>query len=569
MKVLYKAIIGTTSALAVSGGIATGVVFALKEDDEPKGPSFSREAFDRMMNFSKNHENVLYLYSDEVNNIDALDIVQSDPYLSNKLKDFVDYNVFSPARITSVGQIGIVGGGSFTPYKKLNSDAYKQADMKTFIDKAYEQTFKTYGDFDQSLLSLHNFGYFNNKVFAHSSSTEARAYVANRSVPKDKNHIDISDYTEIAEFMKGNFNETRVRTDGTTSDDSAVNHILDEYLTSSDTGRPTFKALFTEKTHTKYAVEEIDKIQMPASIKAMPAEKRASWVSTKEALYDFARIIEKLKEMGVYENTTISIISDHGSHQRPIPTLPANKALLAKWDQLNVLMKNSFGEFSDFEGAYRVNPMFMMKMSHTHKAAFSFDDSHVMMNSDAMQMISNHLKTTQHLNIPAISGSEGMTGDSSSIDPLTKERRSINIFNVSWNFTPKANAWQWEDSKFLNFTGTVAQLYNPNLWVPLSLKTGASTLTLQDKWQRLRDTVIYNFDGFVSQLRTQSGVPATSNMADDAIAKGLFKNFYPLILSKLTISKITDFKQLIPFLQAYSPAIESDPLYQLFLHNVA
>ena len=481
MKVLYKAIIGTTSALAVSGGIATGVVFALKEDDEPKGPSFSRASFDRMMNFSKNHENVLYLYSDEVNNIDALDIVQSDPYLSNKLKDFVDYNVFSPARITSVGQVGIVGGGSFNPYKKLNSDEFKNSNMKTFIDQAYEQTFKTYAGFDQSFISLHNFGYYNNRVFAHSSSKEARAYVQSRKVNKEKNHIDITDYTEIAQFMKGNFNEKRVRTDGTTSDDSAVNHILDEYLTSSNTTKPTFKALFSEKTHTKYAVEERGKIQMPDELKNLPAEKTASWVSTKEALYDFVRVIDKLKEMGVYENTTISIISDHGSHQRPIPTLPANKALLTKWDKLNQLMKDSFGDFLKFEGSYRVNPMFMMKMSHTHHSAFAFDDSHVMMNTDAMQMISNHLKNNQHMDMPPLSGSVGATGDNSSIDPLSTSRRSINIFNVSWNFEPKAKEWQWEDSKFLNFSGDASQLYNVNFWRPLSLKQSTGPLTLQDK----------------------------------------------------------------------------------------
>jgi hypothetical protein len=105
----------TFGLITITSAIISFYIFSIKQYDgfnyRPlKNSPLRQKAVKSFLGFSKNHNNVLYLFSDEITGLNFKSILEANQSLKNNLTDFTFYNkTFTAGLVTNSNLPAMVG----------------------------------------------------------------------------------------------------------------------------------------------------------------------------------------------------------------------------------------------------------------------------------------------------------------------------------------------------------------------------------------------------------------------------------------------------------------------------
>lgn len=335
-------------------------------------PSYNND-LEPIFSLSKTHKNVIVIMQDRLFNPYIPFIFKENPQLNEQFDGFVNYpNTISMGKLTMIGTPGLFGGYDYTPYR-INERATEEPE-KTLQDKHSEALltlpllftangyrtqitnlpYENYLEQPESNMYLANPDFERNglKVESHSDpavnpytikyegheeiqhnhvlGTYTDYWYAKHGMQKEpyissqifRNFIWFSFFKMVPPVLRGGVYHRDYWLSYNKWDDSA--RFIDNYaavdylpeLTKIDEGKPTFILFDNEATHepTFLQAPEYDfkKKEDLTNLGNSPLKNEAAFSTSCGIFNRYGEFFDYLKKNGVYDNTRIIIVSDHG-----------------------------------------------------------------------------------------------------------------------------------------------------------------------------------------------------------------------------------------------------------------
>ncbi len=350
-------------------------------------PTYTNK-LDPIFSLSKTQKNVLVLMQDRLFNPYLPYVFDEIPELKEKFDGFTNYpNTVSMGKLTMIGTPGLFGGYDYTPYR-MNERA-KEEPEKTLQDKHNEALltlpliftangfkaqvanlpYENYLEQPESNMYLKNPDLTRNGIEVESNSdpaenpyivkykgheeiqhnrvlgTYTNYWYAHHGMEKEpyissqifRNFIWFAFFKMVSPVLRGGVYHNDYWLSYNKWDDSAKfvdNYSVIDYLpelTKIDDGKGSLVLLDNEATHepTLLQAPEYD-FRKPSEITNLgnsPLKNEAAFSTTCGVFKRLGEFFDYLKENGVYDNTRIIIVSDHGKYDgtQAIANLPVLK----------------------------------------------------------------------------------------------------------------------------------------------------------------------------------------------------------------------------------------------------
>lgn len=315
-------------------------VFA-RESIENKLPNTASQNT-HILDFAKEHNNILVLVLDRSDGYIAHEIFKENTHLKNSFKGFIDFtNALSTSGFTLPTMTSIIGGEHYTA---LHINARDITDgLPNEIARGYANTlnaFEKAGYATSSMLdfpvdSVHLYPLLHNTKTNIFDTTYLQNQYANKyldGVQTDTIPIrQLISYglfrsaTHVARnsiYRRGMwlFNQKGI-VDVKSLRAIAEIRALVEYPTTNAT-KPTFKFIHNSITHNPYGLDfscNFNPKQITSVQDHIYGAPDGHYNSEKCAWQWVAQMLDRLQELGVYDNTEIFITADHGAQKKFLP----------------------------------------------------------------------------------------------------------------------------------------------------------------------------------------------------------------------------------------------------------
>lgn len=423
-------------------------------------PAYDDE-LDPIFSLSKTHKNVLVLMQDRLFNPYIPYIFDELPELREKFDGFTNYpNTVSMGKLTMIGTPGLFGGYDYTPYR-MNERA-KEEPEKTLQDKHNESLltlpliftangfkaqvanlpYENYLEQPESNMYLKNPDLTRNGIEVESSSDAAKNpyivkykgheeiqhnrvlgtytdyWYAHHGMEKEpyissqifRNFIWFAFFKMVPPVLRGGVYHRDYWLSYNKWDNSAKfvdNYSVIDYLpelTKIEDGKGSLILLDNEATHepTFLQAPEYDfrKIKDITDLGNSPLKNEAAFSTSCGIFNRLGEFFDYMKANGVYDNTRIIIVSDHGSHSKGaesgLPELPGFPfqaqnfvaSLLVKDFDEHGEIKNDYTFMSNADTPYLATKDLIENAEHpfTHKSLkVENKDDYTILNTAAAQ----------------------------------------------------------------------------------------------------------------------------------------------------------------------------------------
>ena len=310
-----------------------------KEAKELKATGNQADSLKPIFNLSKTEKNVLVIMEDRALGTTFPYILEENPGLKNQFEGFTFYpNTASFAVFTLYGAPPIYGGYEYTP------EAMNRRDSEALVDKHNEACRMMPVLFDQhgftstvTDISWANYVWIPDlRIFDDYPQIKKAPTIRVYTDYWLKNHPDVKGFMPQSFYLKRNFfwfstfkimpsilRET-IYDEGhwwqAGNKDNFIQDFLNSYavldylpeLTDTSAEGPTFTLLVNEATHEPVLTGYPNYDLSSDAIGPGPLDDDPHFNSNSSAFYRLGEYMEYLKQAGVYDNTRIIIVADHG-----------------------------------------------------------------------------------------------------------------------------------------------------------------------------------------------------------------------------------------------------------------
>ncbi len=295
------------TALTASAAIITPIMMSKTHLEISKG-------IKQVSLFSKDKTNVVVFFNDAVTNFDAFDVAMER---KDQYKDFTVFpNTFSQGNSTNSGVPGIMGGGDYSVY--ANNVVDSTVMHKDYFANAFGQSIDMYekNNFETSLVSAQvwdgQFGIGGNQNDSHSYTSLKKEEV---DIQFPNNHVTVTDFESLYAETTGK--DVLHTVNGQHKGFAGREFYKDfpQRINAEDTTFNTAKYFFYEGTHQTYTDNRNGNWYSDWRRQATGVlhGHKSSRGSVDLALDLEGDVIQEMKDNGVYDNSLIIFVSDHGT----------------------------------------------------------------------------------------------------------------------------------------------------------------------------------------------------------------------------------------------------------------
>lgn len=333
----------TTISLVAAFGIciinSVPISKGYKQAKELKASGQKADTLKPVFNLSKTQKNVIVIMQDRALATIFPYILEEKPELKNQFEGFTWYqNTASFANFTLYAVPAVYGGYEYTP------EAMNRRSDETLVDKHNEACKMMPVLFDQNGftstvtdMSWANYVWIPDlRIFDDYPSIKKAPTIRVYTDYWLKQHPDVKGFSSQSDFLKRNFfwfstfkimpallRETiydegswwAAKTGNEFIEDFLNNFAALDYLpelTEAESEKPTFTIIVNEATHEPAMTGYPDYDLSTSDIGPGPLDDDPHFNSNSSALYKLGEYMDYLKELGVYDNTRIIIVADHG-----------------------------------------------------------------------------------------------------------------------------------------------------------------------------------------------------------------------------------------------------------------
>lgn len=333
----------TTISLVAAFGIciinSVPISKGYKQAKELKANGEKADALKPVFNLSKTQKNVIVIMQDRALATIFSYILEEKPELKNQFDGFTWYqNTASFAGFTLYGVPPVYGGYEYTP------EAMNRRDTEALVDKHNEACKMMPVLFDQNGftstvtdMSWANYVWIPDlRIFDDYPSIKKAPTIRVYTDYWLKQHPDVKVFSKQSDFLKRNFfwfstfkimpallRETiydegswwAAKTGNEFIEDFLKNYAALDYLpelTEAESDKPTFTIIVNEATHEPAMTGYPNYDLSTTDIGPGPLDDDPHYNSNSSALYRLGEYMDYLKKLGVYDNTRIIIVADHG-----------------------------------------------------------------------------------------------------------------------------------------------------------------------------------------------------------------------------------------------------------------
>lgn len=306
---------------------------------ELKATGESADSLKPVFNLSKTQKNVIVIMQDRALSTIFPYILDEKPELKNQFEGFTFYpNTGSYAGFTLYGVPPVYGGYEYTP------EAMNRDDTRPLVEKHNEACKMMPVLFDQNGftstvtdLSWANYVWIPDlRIFDDYPQIKKAPTIRVYTDYWLKHHPDVKGFSKQSDFLKRNFfwfsvfkimpailRETiydeghwwAAKTGNDFIEDFLNSYAVLDYLpelTDTTSEKPTFTLLVNEATHEPVMTGYPNYDLTTDAIGPGPLDDDPHYNSNSSALYRLGEYMDYLKEVGVYDNSRIIIVADHG-----------------------------------------------------------------------------------------------------------------------------------------------------------------------------------------------------------------------------------------------------------------
>ncbi|TCG10543.1 sulfatase-like hydrolase/transferase [Mycoplasma todarodis] len=301
---------------------------------------------DSLTTLSKNKKNVVVYFSDSLPGNGISNLLKTHPKISEKLSGFTMYDNTVSSNYTNLGVPAILGGWDFT-MDEQKYGFFKNEDGQEVVNLAHDRMMEMFqkAGYKQAWHSLQYYATGSSKYAVEPKKAMKRI--------GENRDITVTNPAWVNQTFEGEKYNANLR--------PQYRHMnslkqINEYIRLKETGKPLFKFIGNESTHTPFAFEDKDGYH-PGNANGSSRNK------SMETVMDlFGKFVDKVKSFGkeIYDNTVILFVSDHGAHE-------GDKSA---YKYLSPKMKKFEGDFLEVNGLFesfgstsiiRNNPTILMK----------------------------------------------------------------------------------------------------------------------------------------------------------------------------------------------------------------
>lgn len=333
-------------SLVIFSGINISKIFSVYNDMTPP----VEKKIEPVIHLSSSQKNVVVLMLDAFVSGLIPSILETKPDLMNQLSGFTWYpNTVSLGRVTMLGIPGVYGGYDYTPYEanlvtdKTVQQKHNEAVLSmpiVFNEAGFETSisdvpYENYLEFPVE--PVYEAYPFINRITTRGVYTkqwQADTGFENtllRSVNINRNMIWFSIFKMVPPVLRKVVRYNDYWTSSWFSVDSA--EFLDNYsvlyflseLTSVQGSTPTFHFIDNESSHSVSSFIDSDTFEPSSSLLNQgTTEVESRFLTQTSILLRLGEWFDYLKKLGIYDNTRIIIVSDHGANAVPkdFPKVP-------------------------------------------------------------------------------------------------------------------------------------------------------------------------------------------------------------------------------------------------------
>ena len=449
----------------------------------------------QLWELSKKEKNIIVILFDQFTGSDINEIVAIEPSLKDRLDGFVWYpDTIAAGESTYISTPAVYAGNAFAP-RELDK-SYDGEDLYTKVNRAYYLLANSFADAGYNV-ALAGLPYSNEEqkarhlkskdalVLLHSNFDDAYVpywkHAMNQEQAKEADaNMMTSYFTTLSSFrlMPHTF-RAKFYDDGewcdkmtdiaVTSKDrvvstvSAVQFMAD--FVNTNAKRPTFKFIYSCLTHPPYCLPPSSTIPVAEPGKDIEPAILAEYglapshtFSELHALRFVARLCEKLKKEGVYDNTRIIIVSDHCNQD----SIMLSIAFGMDWEAVKEELRHTAYEeekihrlinFGSTQNIYPGNPHAVMLVKDFNSRGGLSQNNFLLTNGDAASFAINGLLQLE--NIPTGQAFLNIISD--------KNRKRMHA--ISEDSNPKRNSHSsYNYSAIYKVTGTMFKKEN---WIKI------------------------------------------------------------------------------------------------------
>ncbi|PKP08790.1 MAG: hypothetical protein CVU09_14665, partial [Bacteroidetes bacterium HGW-Bacteroidetes-4] len=325
---------------------------------ELPNPVEAKERLENQFALSKNKQNILIFVLDGLPGFLFNELLQEQQEYFDLFDGFTWYkNTISCGSFTFPSVSGLIGGHQKT-IEQLNKD--EQHNFRDKIQNTLVVHQKLFADAGYSTV-YHKIPYFLNELPSYDSSvyeqfksqvvhrndlfSYRKKYVNTYATPEAKDaflnlplvNLDYNLLIRLTLFkivpyvLKKTFYDKHIKAAGKTSEKATEQRIVevkwryrvsDSYwssivpLINDNSERPTIKVLWTKTMNRRYHINEHfgPPVQEIIKLKYSGYSREEGKNSAKYFFDKFSYLFQKMKDLDVYNNTTIVLVSDHGVH---------------------------------------------------------------------------------------------------------------------------------------------------------------------------------------------------------------------------------------------------------------
>lgn len=262
----------------------------------------------KFFELSKNKKNIVVLYFDALNNSSGTNYLSSKKgkSLRTVMDDFTYYqNVLSFGAPTNLSIPTMFGGFDYSIIAKNATSQDQDVLWDDWISSAYANLMRAIGSANVDLY-LNNMPYIGDPLTYWINDNKSI-----KKILKPKANIDpiVSNNVDLAKYKKFDiYNDLR--------DDYNVFDAYSKNLIAKETSKPKVLFNFSNQNHQDFALKNEDGQLVLVSDTDL-SWNQAITKSSNQIYQQLERLFTRMKKLGVYDNSLIFIISDHGSVQLP------------------------------------------------------------------------------------------------------------------------------------------------------------------------------------------------------------------------------------------------------------
>lgn len=338
-------------------------------------PPITKEKVEPMYHLSKTEKNVVVIMQDRLFMPYINDVFAENPNFSKQFDGFTFYrNAISMGHLTMLGSVGIFGGYDFTPYEinKRDTETIQSKHNKAlltmpvlFHDAGYDvyvSGLPYENFFEYPITNMYkDYPYVNRQetrgmysdLWYKEHNVEKVQYIAKLI---KRNFIWFSLFKMLPPVARRYFYHGEWWLSYSEYDEGFP-RFLDNYseleylplLFDAESEKGSLVLIANETTHEPIVMQAPDYLPwQPVEDFDKGSTKNAMYCTTYAVIREFAKFFEYLKNEGIYDNTKIIIVSDHGASTKDADFTERPKDILPE-DYVCTIFVKEFGSHGDFK----------------------------------------------------------------------------------------------------------------------------------------------------------------------------------------------------------------------------